>query len=124
MLTNDRCLVECTPSPEYADFSDPWVELETVDPGDDGMIGTADDGGPVPIWAVDPVTYGNDNFLTTNLNTWGFRDNTDYRGVSFVVSKRWSNNWQMLASWDIGSPDQWGEPYLMLTNESDIILEA
>ena len=28
------------------------------------------------------------------------------------------------ASWDIGSPDQWGEPYLMLTNESDIILEA
>jgi len=108
MLTNERCLAECTPSPEYADFSDPWVELETVDPGDDGIIGTADDGGPVPIWAVDPVTRGNNNFLTTNPNTWGFRDNTYYRGVSFVVSKRWSNNWQILASWDIGRAETEG----------------
>ena len=25
--------------------------------------------------------------------------------------------------WDIDSPNQWGEPYLMLTDEADIILE-
>ena len=25
--------------------------------------------------------------------------------------------------WDIGSPRQWGEPYLMLTDEADIVLE-
>ena len=28
------------------------------------------------------------------------------------------------APWDIDSREQWGEPYLMLTNEADIILEA
>ena len=26
--------------------------------------------------------------------------------------------------WDIASPNQWGEPYLMLTDESDILLDA
>ena len=25
-----------------------------------------------------------------------------YMGLSIVAHKRWSNNWQMLASWDIG----------------------
>ena len=28
------------------------------------------------------------------------------------------------APWDIHNPDQWGEPYLMLTDEADIILEG
>jgi hypothetical protein len=26
--------------------------------------------------------------------------------------------------WDVESPNQWGEPYLMLTDEADIILET
>ena len=25
--------------------------------------------------------------------------------------------------WDVSSPNQWGEPYLMLTDESDVILD-
>jgi hypothetical protein len=93
--------------PTFSDDSprpleDPWVPVQTVDPGVDGIIGTADDGGPVTVYAVDPATNGTNLNLTTNVNAWGFDDATDYKGVSFVVSKRWSNNWQVLASYDYG----------------------
>ena len=26
--------------------------------------------------------------------------------------------------WDLDSPDQWGEPYLMLTDKADILLDT
>ena len=105
MFDNERCQQECTPTLPFG--QDPYVQLTSVDPGDDGIIGTADDGGPVPIWARDPGR-GPSNNLTTNPNTFGFSDNTYYRGVSLVMSKRWSNNWQMLASWDIGKSESQG----------------
>jgi hypothetical protein len=105
MIGNALCQAECTPT--YEDGSprplfDPWVPVQTVDPGVDGIIGTADDGGPVTVWALDPDTFGTNVNLTTNPNKYGFDDHTDYKGVSFVVSKRWSDNWQVLASYDYG----------------------
>ena len=106
MFASDRCRNECTPTLPYG--TDPWVQLSTNDPGDDGILGNADDGGPVPIWARNPVTNGTNHNLTTNPNTWGFSDNTYYKGVSFVVSKRWSGNWQMLASYDYGVSESEG----------------
>ncbi len=105
MFDNPRCQAECTPTLPWG--QDPYVPLQTVDPGDDGVIGTSDDGGPVTIWARDP-DRGSANNITTNPNTWGFADNTWYKGVSFVMSKRWSDNWQMLASWDIGKSESQG----------------
>jgi hypothetical protein len=105
MINNSRCQAECTPSFEDGtprDLYDPYVPVQTVDPGVDGIIGTADDGGPVTIYALDPDTYGTSVDLTTNVNEWGFDDYTDYQGVSLVLSKRWSNNWQVLASYDYG----------------------
>jgi hypothetical protein len=106
MIDNARCQAECTPT--YSDGSprplyDPWVQVTAVDPGNDGIIGNADDGGPVPVWVLDPATYGTSVRLTTNVDEWGFEDYIDYKGVSFVVSKRWSDNWQVLASYDYGS---------------------
>jgi len=74
MLTNDRCIAECTP--------------------------TNSDGSPRP--ALDPNTFGTSVNLTTNSNEWGFQDDLEYKGVSFVMSKRWSDNWQLLASYDYG----------------------
>ena len=109
MFDSDKCKAECTPVNPWG--TDPWVKLQTVDPGDDGVIGTADDGGPIPIWAVNPNTYGTNNYLTTNPNVWGFHDDTWYKGVSLVASKRWSDNWQMLASWDIGTSEYQGSAY-------------
>ncbi len=105
MFDNPRCQAECTPTLPFG--QDPYVPLQTVDPGDDGIIGTSDDGGPVTIWAQDPGR-GPGNFFTTNPNTFGFEDNTFYKGVSLVVSKRWADNWQMLASWDIGRSESQG----------------
>jgi len=105
MMDNARCQAECTPTFEDGSprpFVDPWFETVQVDPGNDGIIGTGDDGGPVPVWALDPNTFGTSLNLTTNANEWGFNDDTDYKGVSFVVSKRWADNWQILASYDYG----------------------
>ncbi len=105
MLTNPRCISECTPTDTNGNprpLEDPWVPTQQVDPGIDGIIGTPDDGGPVTVWALDPNTFGTSVNITTNSNTWGFQDDMDYKGVSFVVSKRWSNNWQVLASYDYG----------------------
>jgi len=105
MFASERCRQECTPTLPYG--QDPYVLLSgptTIDPGDDGMFGTADDGGPVPLWARDPGRGPSDQ-LTTNPNTFGFETNRYYKGVSFVMSKRWSNNWQMLGSWDIGKSE-------------------
>ena len=45
--------------------------------------------------------------------------------VHLVYGGDWGIRLKPLGSdedWDIGSPRQWGEPYLMLTDESDIIL--
>ncbi|MCH8991572.1 MAG: TonB-dependent receptor, partial [Acidobacteria bacterium] len=105
MLTNDRCIAECTPT--FSDGSprpleDPWVPTQQVDPGADGIFGTADDGGSITVWALDPNTFGTSVNLTTNSNSWGFEDDIDFKGVSFVMSKRWSNNWQILTSYDYG----------------------
>jgi hypothetical protein len=50
MFDNERCQRECTPFLPFG--QDPWVELSVTDPGADGIFGTADDGGPVPIWAL------------------------------------------------------------------------
>ncbi len=105
MITNGKCQAECTPTDSNGNprpLADPWVPVESVDPGVDGIIGTADDGGPVTVWALDPNTFGTAVNLNTNVNQWGFNDVTDYKGVSFVVSKRWANNWQVLASYDYG----------------------
>jgi hypothetical protein len=105
MIGNPLCIEQCTPT--YEDGSprpleDPWVEVTAVDPGNDGIIGTPDDGGDVPVWVLDPATFGTSVNLSTNVDAWGYEDYSDYKGVSFVVSKRWSNNWQVLASYDYG----------------------
>ncbi len=121
MLDNPLCQAECTPT--FTDGSprpleDPWAPVQTVDPGNDGIIGTADDGGPITVWALDPETFGTSNTIVTNTDDWGLPGKTDYKGVSFVVSKRWSDNWQLLASYDYGrgysegsygatSPNEW-----------------
>jgi hypothetical protein len=105
MVDDPRCQAECTPTDTDGNprpLEDPWVPVQSVDPGVDGVIGTADDGGPVTVWALDPNTNGTSVNLTTNSNAWGFEDDLEYKGVSFVLSKRWSDNWQVLASYDYG----------------------
>ena len=117
MFDSDRCRAECTPVLPYG--VDPWVEVGSVDPGNDGIIGTADDPGTyVPIWALNPDTYGTGDTIVTNSADFNLPSETDYKGFSLVLSKRWSDNWQLLASYDYGksyysgdygatSPNEW-----------------
>lgn len=91
MLDSARCRAEC--DPDMGSYTDPYVPVMSVDPGNDGIIGTADDGLPVTLWARDPAVAGDGNILGTNTTDWGFEDYTDYKGVSFVLQKRWANNW-------------------------------
>ena len=81
---------------------DPYFPVDSVDPGNDGIIGTADDGGPITLWARDPAVANDGLRLTTNTPQWGFEDYTDYKGVNVTFQKRWAGNWQMLASYDYG----------------------
>ena len=103
MFATDACRQNCNPTLPYG--QEPWVPVQTVDPGNDGVIGTADDGPPITIYALqtsNPDLRGTNVSLSTNVGRYGFNDITDFLGASFVVSKRWSNNWQMLASYDYG----------------------
>jgi len=98
MLDSARCLAEC----DLSYGGDPYYPVQSVDPGNDGIIGTADDGLPVTLWARDPAVANKGNRLGTNTPQWGFEDYTDYQGVNFTFRKRWAGNWQMLASYDYG----------------------
>jgi len=84
---------------------DSYVPTETVDPGPDGIVGTADDGGIITVWSQDPSTFGQDFFLVTNPARWGFDASQDYRGLELTARKRFANRWQVLGSWTIGRID-------------------
>jgi len=77
-----------------------WWPVEVVDPGLDGIIGNADDGDPTTIWGHEEQF---DNlYYITNPIKYGFDQKWGYNGIELVVQKRWSNNWQVLASYNYG----------------------
>jgi len=98
MLESPRCQAEC----DLSYGGDPYYPVQSVDPGNDGIIGTADDGGPITLWARDPAVANDGLLLTTNTPQWGLDGYTDYQGVNVTFRKRWAGNWQMLASYDYG----------------------
>jgi len=100
MLDTDACRQKCTPVLDWG--VDPWYPVETVDPGNDGTIGTADDGGPVTVWAVNPETYGSSFIVYAKYRDYGLPGDNEYTGFTLAFQKRWAGNWQMLASYDYG----------------------
>lgn len=82
-----------------------YTPVETIDPGPDGILGTADDGGPLTVWNQDRSTFGNNFYMVTNPAAWGFDTDYSYRGLELVARKRFSRRWQMLGSWTIGRID-------------------
>jgi len=70
-----------------------YVPVEALDPGPDGVPGTGDDA-MITVYAQDPATIGQSQSLMTNPDG---SDRT-YRGLELTVSKRYSNNWQAVAS--------------------------
>lgn len=92
------------PIAEYLEVPDSYTPVTVTEPGPDGIVGTDDDGGPITIFDQDPSTFAQDvYFLTNPVRAMGFDFLYNrYVGLSLVGHKRWNNNWQLLASWDIG----------------------
>lgn len=68
------------------------------DPGLDGQLGTTDDGEPLAFYEIAAAKATlSPNFITTRA---GFT--TDYHGLELAVSRRMSNNWQMVGSLTTG----------------------
>ena len=85
---------------------DRWIPFEAQDPGPDGIYGTADDGGPITIFGITRPL--NDQYLITNPEKFGFDQEFGYKGLELAVQKRWSDNWQLLASYNYGKATSFG----------------
>jgi hypothetical protein len=73
------------------------IPITVTDPGRDGTLGTADDGGPITYYDYDPAYRGTTFEKSTYIN---FSDFTDrYNNLEVGIDKRMSNNWQVQASY-------------------------
>ena len=70
-----------------------WAPVQRRDPGLDGRVGTADDGDFLTIY--NKTTAGKEFFVMSNAPQ-AYRT---YDGIQFVGRKRYSNNWQLQASY-------------------------
>jgi hypothetical protein len=78
------------------------IPITARDPGPDGVVGTADDGGMVTYYDYDPAFRG-EQFTWTN--TPGYTDS--YHNVELEVNKRLADNWQLVASYLATKSDAW-----------------
>jgi hypothetical protein len=82
---------------EYNQAIDPGADYTPVtaqDPGPDGELGTGDDGGSITVYDLAEDKVGLiDYYITTRE---GYK--SSYRGVEFILRKRYANKWLMQAS--------------------------
>lgn len=78
-----------------------YTPVSIVDPGPDGITGTADDG-TLTVFNQDPATIGQDALFYTNRPEFDRR----YRGFEITAEKRYSNRWQLLAGYTYGKSTQ------------------
>ena len=71
-----------------------FFPVNIVDPGSDGVDGTADDG-MLTVYNQDPSTTGKDQLLYTNSSLL----NQNCHGLEFTVTKRYSHRRQMLSGY-------------------------
>lgn len=74
-----------------------YTEVVRPDIGRDGLAGTADDT-TITVYNQDPSTVGKNRFVISNDPLF----NSNYKGVEATLTKRFSNKWQMLASYSGG----------------------
>jgi hypothetical protein len=81
------------------------IPITTVDPGPDGRVGTADDGGNITYYDYNPAFRGAafENNIGVNLPDYANR----YDNIEIGVDKRLSNRWQVLASFLATKKDAW-----------------
>ena len=81
----------------YIDTGTTWTPTEVVEPGRDGRVGTADDGGPMTLFFNRQETAA--NYLVTNPpGAW-----RHYDALSFVLNRRYDAGWSLQGSYTWGS---------------------
>lgn len=73
------------------------IPITRRDPGPDGVLNTADDGGRVTFYDYDAAYRGAAFVGNTSVNAPDERDSY-YNTIEFTLNKRMSNRWDMLAS--------------------------
>ncbi len=71
-----------------------FTPVTAQDPGPDGELGTPDDGGDITVYDQDDDTVGVIDYYITEQK--GYK--TSYRGLEFVLTKKYSDKWQLMAS--------------------------
>ena len=80
------------------------IPVTNRDPGPDGRLGTADDGGVVTYWEYAPELRGLANEVFTPVND--SRANMSFRTIEVAALKRLANRWQLLASFSATKKNQ------------------
>jgi hypothetical protein len=78
-----------------------FAPVNFVDPGADGVVGTADDQ-TLTAYNQDASTLGQNRFVFTNSPAL----DQDYKGLEVTVNKRFSNRWLLLAGYTYGKATQ------------------
>ena len=71
-----------------------YTPVTAQDPGPDGELGTSDDGGNITVYSLDDEKVGIIDYYITEQE--GYK--TSYRGMEFVLTKKYSHKWQLMAS--------------------------
>ncbi len=81
------------------------IPITTTDPGPDGVVGTADDGGAVTYYDYAAAYAGAAFVQNKDVNTSGFRNL--YHNIELAAQKRLSNRWQLVGSFLATYTDMW-----------------
>lgn len=84
---------EINPARPYEAYN---IPITVTDPGPDGRLATADDGGPVTYFDYPASLRGAAFDQAMRFNTLGYTDR--FHNFEVTATKRMSNRWQMLAS--------------------------
>ena len=75
-----------------------YIPLTIQDPGPDGDLGTGDDGGNITVYEMNDDKIGVIDYFIHERP--GYEES--YRGVEFVLNKRYADKWQLMASLTYG----------------------
>lgn len=81
------------------------IAIPSVDPGPDGVAGTADDGAPITYYEYGAAYAGAAFIQNVDQNVPGY-DN-GYHSVEVAAQKRLSNRWQLVTSFLATRVDEW-----------------
>lgn len=81
------------------------IPLTATDPGPDGVVGTADDGGRVTYYDYSTAYAGAAFTRLMDVNTDGYQNN--YHSIEMAAQKRLSNKWQLVTSFLATHQDVW-----------------